>query len=120
MDLTKINWTHPKRLVLNQKLFGRSKIILDHSNHFGRVHTNHFGQVQFVLVQINLDRLSKIIKISPEKSNLTLTKMLWTQPKRFGPDQNDWYSTIMIWTVQNHFRAIEEQGRAGGHELHTI
>ena len=58
---------------------------------------NHFGQVQ-------------IIKISPEKSNLTLTKMLWTRPKRFGPDQNDWYSTKMIWTVQSHFGAIEGQG----------
>ena len=78
-------------------------------NHFGRVPIvlagsylfwsgpNHFGQVQ-------------IIKISPEKSNLTLTKMLWAQPKRFGPDQNDWYSTKMIWSVQNHFGAIEGQG----------
>ena len=46
---------------------------------------------------------------------MTLTKMLWTRPKRFGPDQNDWYSNKMIWTVQIHFglqkfRAIEGQG----------
>ena len=33
---------------------------------------NHIGQVQ-------------IIKNSPEKSNLNLTKIIWTQPKRFGP-----------------------------------
>ena len=51
----------------------------------------HFGQVQ-------------IIKISPEKSNLTLTK------NALGPDQNNWYSTKMIWSVQNHFGAIEGQG----------
>ena len=57
--------------------FYGSKIILDQPNHFGRVPIvlngsnsfwsgqNHFGQVQ-------------IIKISREKSNLTVTKMLWT------------------------------------------
>ena len=85
------------------------KIILDRPNHFGRVPIiwggsnlfwlgpNHFGQVQ-------------IIKISPEKSNLTLTKMLWARPKLFGPDQNDWYSTKMIWSVQIHFEATEAQG----------
>ena len=32
---------------------------------------NHFVQVQ-------------IIKISPEESNLNLTKIIWTQPKQFG------------------------------------
>ena len=36
--------------------------------------------------------------------------MIWTQPKRIGPVQNDWYSTKMIWTVQNHFGTIEGQG----------
>ena len=55
-------------------LYG-SKMILERPNHFGQVpivldgpnlywsDTNHFGQVQ-------------IIKISPEKSNLNLTKMI--------------------------------------------
>ena len=37
--------------------------------------------------------------------------MLWTRPKRIGPVQNDWYSTKMIWTVQNHFESKEGQGR---------
>ena len=36
--------------------------------------------------------------------------MIWTQPKRIGPHENDWYSTKMIWTVQNHFGPIEGQG----------
>ena len=26
-----------------------------------------------------------------------------------GPVQNDWYTTKMIWTVQNHFGPIEEK-----------
>ena len=84
-------------------------MILDRPNHFGPVPIvsnssnlfwlgpNHFGQVQ-------------IIKISQEKSNLTLTKMLWTRPKGFGPDQINWYSTKIIWTVQINFRDIEGQG----------
>ena len=45
---------------------------------------NNFGQVQ-------------IIKISPEKYNLNLTKMIWSLPKQFGP-------------YQNNFRPIEGQG----------
>ena len=36
--------------------------------------------------------------------------MIWTRPKRIGPDQNDWYSIKMIWTVQNRFGPIEGQG----------
>ena len=36
--------------------------------------------------------------------------MIWTQTKQIGPIQNDWYSTKMIWTVQNHFGPIEGQG----------
>ena len=62
--------------------------------------TNHFGQVQ-------------IIKISPEKSNLNLTKRIWTRPKQLGPDQNNLYPSKTIWTVQNHFGPIEGQGRCG-------
>ena len=57
----------------------------------------HFGQVQ-------------IIKINPEKSNLTLTKMLWTRPKQFGPDQNNLFLYKTIWMVQNNFGPIEGQG----------
>ena len=36
--------------------------------------------------------------------------MIWTRPKRIQPVQNDWYSTKIIWTVQNHFGPIEGQG----------
>ena len=36
--------------------------------------------------------------------------MIWTWPKQIGPIQNDWYSTKMIWMVQNHFGLIEGQG----------
>ena len=78
------------------KLFWTVQIILVEYQSFwmGPI---HFGQVQ-------------IIKISPEKSNLNLTNMIWTQPKRIGLVQNDWYSTKIIWSVQNHFGPIERQG----------
>ena len=59
-----------------------------------RLSTNRFGQVQ-------------IIKISLEKFNLNLTKIIWTQPKPFGPDQNNLYQSKKIWTVQNYFGPIE-------------
>jgi hypothetical protein len=36
------------------------------------------------------------VKISPEMSNLNLTKM--TQPKQFGLDQNNLDMTKTIWT----------------------
>ena len=36
--------------------------------------------------------------------------MIWTQPKRIGLIQNDWYLIKVIWTVQNHLRPIEGQG----------
>ena len=55
--------------------FGRVPIIFDGSNSFGSG-PNHFGQVQ-------------IIKISSEKSDLNLTKMIWTWPKQFIPIQNN-------------------------------
>ena len=42
--------------------------------------------------------------------NLDLSKMIWTRPKQIGPVQNNWYSTNMIWMVQNHFGPIEGQG----------
>ena len=72
-------------------------MILDRPNHFDRVPIvldgpnlfwlgpNHFGQVQ-------------IIKISPKKYNLNLTKIIWTRPKRFGPDPKQLLST----RFQNH------------------
>ena len=71
---------------LNALPFYGSKIILDCPNNLGLVPIvldwsnsfwlgpSHFGQVQ-------------IIEISPEKSNLKLTKMILTEPKIFGPKQ---------------------------------
>ena len=76
--------------------FGKAPIVLDGSNSFWSG-PNYFGQVQ-------------IIKISPEKSNLNLTKRIWTRPKQLGPDQNNLYQSKTIWTVQNHFGPIEGQG----------
>ena len=51
--------------------------------------TNHFSQVQIRLFWTNF-------------YNLDLSKMIWIQPKGIGSVQNDWYSTKIIWTVQNH------------------
>ena len=79
----------------NALSFYGSKLILDRQNNFGRVPiilngpnlfwsgSNHFGQVQ-------------IIKISPEKSNLNLTKRIWTRPEQLEPDQNKLYPSKII------------------------
>ena len=58
---------------------------------------NGFGRVQLILFRFKLD-FSGLIFI------------IWTRPKQNGPVQNDWYSTEMIWTVQNNFGPIEGQG----------
>ena len=42
--------------------------------------------------------------------NLDLCKMIWTRIKQIGAIQSDWYSTKIIWTVQNRFGPIEGQG----------
>ena len=59
----------------NALSFYGSKIILDRQNNIGGV-------------QIVLDK-SKFKKDSPDKSNLNLTKMIWTRPKQFAPVQNN-------------------------------
>ena len=46
--------------------------------------------------------------------------MIWTRPKRIGPNQNDWYSIKMIWTVQNHFGPIEGQGISFGKDFYEV
>ena len=38
-----------------------------------------------------------------------MSTMISTRPKRIGPIQNNWYSTKMIRTVQNHFGPTEGQ-----------
>ena len=38
---------------------------------------------------------------------MVLFRLIWTWPKWIGSDQNDWFLTKMIWTVQNHFGPIE-------------
>ena len=87
------------KVIPNALSFYWSKMILDHPNNFGRVPIvlershlfwwgpNHFGQVQ-------------IIKINTEKSNLNMTKMIWTRPKRFGPDQNNLDCPKLFWTYR--------------------
>ena len=42
----------------------------------------------------------QIIKVSPKKSNLNLTKMIWIRPKWFAPDQNNLYPSKTIWTYR--------------------
>ena len=61
--------------------------------------TNGFGRVQFILVR------SKSFWTGPnykKQSNLNLTKMIWTRPNQFGPNQNNL-------KVQNNFGPIEGQ-----------
>ena len=99
---------HDQQHVSYALSFYGSKMILDRPNNFGRVPIvldrfnlfllglNNFGQLQ-------------IIKISPEKSNLNLTKTIWTLPKQYGPYQNNLDLTKTIWTVQNHFGSKSEK-----------
>ena len=49
------------------------------------------GPICFGLVKIILIRSKLYIKISREKSNLNLIKIIWTWPKRFGHNQNNLY-----------------------------
>ena len=78
------------------KLFWTVQIVLFGSKWFWS------GPINFVQVQIRL--------FWTNFHNLDLSKMIWTRPKQNGPVQNDWYSTEMIWTVQNNFGPIEGQG----------
>ena len=59
-------------------------------NHFGLSKsfwssTNHFELAQFVFVGSTLFWTGPNYKNIPEKSNLSMTKRIWTQPKSFGP-----------------------------------
>ena len=65
------------------------EIILDECKSFWSG-PNHFGQVQIRLFWTNFYDLDQ-------------TKTNWAHT-------NDWYSTKIIWTVQNHFGPIEGQG----------
>ena len=73
--------------------FGWVQIVLVWSNSFWSG-PNHFGQVQ-------------IIKISPEKYNFNLTKMIWTRPKQFGPIQNNLDGPKSFWTHKTKDKALE-------------
>ena len=59
-----------KMILACPNYFGRIPIVLDMSNSF-LLGPNHFGQFQ-------------IIKISPEKSNLYPTKMIWLDQSQIG------------------------------------
>ena len=76
---------------------------------------NRFGRVQSILVRVKLD-FSWLIFIS----NLDLSKMIWTRPKKIGPVHNDWYSTKKIWTVQNQFGPIHRRTRHKSDYLQII
>ena len=39
-----------------------------------------------------------------------MTQIICTRPKQIGPDQNDCYTTKVIWSVQNNFGTIEGRG----------
>ena len=55
-----------------------------------------FGTIQMILFEYRsfwtgriLFRQVQIVKISPEKSNLKLSKIIWTQSKQFTPIKNN-------------------------------
>jgi hypothetical protein len=81
---------------IGPKLFWTVQIVLVGSKSFW-LGPNHFGQVQIIAFWSNF-------------YNLDLSKMIWTKPKQIGSVQNDWYSTKIIWTVQNNFGPIEGRG----------
>ena len=55
---------------------------------------NHFGQVSKYL-PINFGWVQNI-KISPEKSNLNLNKIIWTPPKQFGQSICNHFGSILL------------------------
>ena len=62
--------------------FYGSKMILDCPNNFGQVPIVLFGSIHIILVVSKSFWAGPNLKISPEKSNLNLTKIIWTQPKQ--------------------------------------
>ena len=86
----------PKSFLDRPNCFWRVQIVLVRSKSFW-LGPNHFGQVQIRLFWTNF-------------YNSDLSRMIWTRPKWFGPNQNNFYSSKTIWLVQNHFRPIEGQG----------
>ena len=64
---------------MGTKLFWTVQIILLEYQSFWT------GPICFGWVQIYHSRQVQAIKISPEKSNLNLTKIIWTRPNQFGP-----------------------------------
>ena len=81
---------------ISPRWLGTVKIVLDWYRLFWSGQ-NHFGQVQIIFFWINV-------------YNFDLSKMIWAWPKQIVPIHNDWYSTKIIWTVQNNFQPIEGQG----------
>ena len=106
-------WTLSAKIAVNIALwtcyalsFYGSKMILNRPNNFGQVPIVLEGSNLFLLGPNNFRQVSILhIKISSEKS-----KIIWTQPKRIGPNQNNLYPSKTIWMVQNHFEPIEGQG----------
>jgi hypothetical protein len=80
-------------------------MILNRPNNFGQVPIVLEGSNLFLLGPNNFRQVHITYKISSEKS-----KIIWTQPKRIGPNQNNLYPSKTIWMVQNHFEFIDGQG----------
>ena len=63
-------------------------MILDRQIHFGGVPITLGGPNLFWSVPNHLGQV-QIIRISPKKSNLNLTKKILTRPKQFCPNQTE-------------------------------
>ena len=78
---------------------------------FGRSKLFWTGTICFFLVQILLvgSKFGMVQKrlFWANFYNLNLFKMIWTRPKLIGFVQNNWHSTKIIWTDQNHFGPVE-------------
>ena len=97
LDLSITIWTWWKWIGPVQNDWYSTKMILRVQNNFGPF---KLLWDQFVLVRFKSFWTGPNYKNSPEKSDLNLTKIIWTQPKRFGPDQNNLYQSKTIWTYK--------------------
>ena len=81
-----------KMILDRPMLFGRVLIVLNRSNSFWSC-PNHFEQVQN-------------IKVSQDKSNLNLIKMIWTKPKQFVPVQNSLNQSFLRLKANGPFHGL--------------
>ena len=89
----------PKMILDLPNQMGWVPIILDVPNFF-LSGSNHFGQFQIIKISKKNLIWTWPKWFWPNQNDFDPTKMLWNHPKQFGSDQT-------IWTVQNHFGLIE-------------